>query len=75
MKKIFKDQIRLRKQIEEQTTHLERIEEGLRRSQSVGPSTTAGQSLGGGDILSLHYFMHVFYLYTLETMHEIGMGG
>jgi len=44
MKKIFRGQIRLRKQVEEQTSRLDRIEEGLRRSQSAGPSTTAGPS-------------------------------
>ena len=44
MKKIFKGQVRLRKQVEEQTTRLDRIEECLRRSQSAGPSTTAGPS-------------------------------
>jgi len=40
MKKIFKDQIRLRKQLEH-TTRLDCIEEGLRRSRSAGPSTLA----------------------------------
>ena len=39
MKKIFKGQIRLRKQIEENTTRLNCIEEGLRPSRSAGPST------------------------------------
>ena len=29
MKKIFREQIRLRKQVAEQTSHLDRIEEGL----------------------------------------------
>ena len=75
MKKNFKGQIRLRKQMEEQTTRLDCIEEGLRRSQSAGLSTTTGPSRRRGDIFSLLYFMHVFYLHTLGTMHEIGMGG
>ena len=44
MKKIFKGQVRLKKQMEEQTTHLDHIEEGLRQSQSAGPSTTVGPS-------------------------------
>ena len=44
MKKIFRGQVRLRKQVEEQTSRLDRIEEGLRHSQSAGPSTTAGPS-------------------------------
>ena len=42
MKMIFRGQIILLKQVEEQTSRLDRIEEGLRRSQSAGPSTTAG---------------------------------
>ena len=42
MKKIFQGQIRLRKQVAEQTSRLDRIEESLRRSQSAGPSTNAG---------------------------------
>jgi len=44
MKKIFKVQTRLRRQIERQSTHLERIEEGLRCSQSTCPCTSAGPS-------------------------------
>ena len=75
MKKIFKGQIRLRRQIEEYTTRLDHIEEGLRRSQSAGLSTIAGPSHRRGDILSLLYFMHVFHLHTLAAMHEIGVGG
>ena len=42
MKKIFRGQVRLRKKVEEQSSRLDRIEAGLRRSQSAGPSTTAG---------------------------------
>ena len=44
MKKTFKGQIRLRKQMEEQTTRLEYIEEGLRRLQSASLSTSASPS-------------------------------
>jgi len=67
--KIFKGQVRLRKQVEEQTTRLDRIEEGLRRSQSTGPSTTADPSRRRGWYLFFTYFMHIFYLHTLGTMH------
>ena len=49
MKKIFRGQVRLRKKmeeqsskIEEQSSRLDNIEATLRRSQSAGPSTTAG---------------------------------
>ena len=42
MKKILRGQVRLRNQVEEQMSRLDRIEDGLRRSQSAGPSTTAG---------------------------------
>ena len=44
MKKIFKGQVRLQKKVEEQATRLDRIEEGLRRSQSARPSTAGGPS-------------------------------
>jgi len=42
MKKIFKGQVRLRKRVEEQSSRLSSMEAALRRSQSAGPSTTAG---------------------------------
>jgi len=42
MKKIFKGQIKLRRQLDDQNTHLEHIEEMFRHSHSVGPSTSAG---------------------------------
>ena len=42
MKKIFRGQVRLRKKVEEQSSRLDNIEGALRRSQSAGPSTTAG---------------------------------
>jgi len=42
MKKIFRGQVRLRKKVEEQSSRLDNIEATLRRSQSAGPSTTAG---------------------------------
>jgi len=42
MKKIFKGQVRLRKKVEEQSSRLSSMEAALRRSQSAGPSTTAG---------------------------------
>ena len=44
MKKIFKGQIKLRRQLDEQNTRLERIEETLRRSHSASLSTSAGLS-------------------------------
>jgi len=44
MKKIFRGQIRLRRQLEDQSTRLERIEDTLRRSRSVGPSTSSDPS-------------------------------
>ena len=46
MKKIFRGQVRLRKKVEEESSRLssrlDDIEATLRRSQSAGPSTTAG---------------------------------
>ena len=42
MKKIFRGQVRLRKKVEEQSSRLDGMEAALRRSQSAGPSTTAG---------------------------------
>ena len=48
MKKIFKRQIRLKKQIEMQSAWLEHVEEGLRRSRSAGPSNLAGSSCQRG---------------------------
>ena len=75
MKKNFKGQISLRKQMEEHTTCLDRIEESLRRSRLAGPSTSAGPSRRKGLYFLLPYLMHMFYLHTLGTMHEIGMGG
>ena len=42
MKKIFRGQVRLRKKVEEQSSRLDSMEAALRRSQSAGPSTTAG---------------------------------
>jgi len=42
MKKIFRGQVRLRKKVEEQSSRLGSMEAALRRSQSAGPSTTAG---------------------------------
>jgi len=44
MKKTFKGQTWLRRQLEEQTSRLNSIEEGLRRSRSAGPSTSTGLS-------------------------------
>jgi len=44
MKNIFKGQIKLRRQFDEQNTRLEHIEETLRCSHSAGPSTSAGPS-------------------------------
>ena len=63
MKKIFKGQVRLRKKVEEQATRLDRIEEGLRRSQSAGPSTTAGPSRRRGDIFSLPIHAYILLAY------------
>ena len=42
MKKIFRGQVRLRKKVEEQSSRLDGMEATLRRTQSAGPSTTAG---------------------------------
>ena len=44
IKKIFKGQIRLRRQLDAQDSRLERIEDTLRRSHSAGPSTSTGPS-------------------------------
>ena len=42
MKKIFRGQVRLRKKVEEQSSRLAEMEATLRRTQSAGPSTSAG---------------------------------
>ena len=75
MKKIFRGQIKLRKQVEEQTSRLDRIEEGLRRSQSAGPSTHRWSKPTERVTPFLYLFHAYIFLHTLGTMHEIGMGG
>jgi len=44
MKKIFRGQIRLRRQLDAQDSRLERIEDTLRRSRSAGSGTSTGPS-------------------------------
>ena len=65
MKKIFRGQVRLRKQVEEQSSRLDRIKAGLQRSQSAGPSTTAVQNDDGGDSVLLPISC-IFYLAHIE---------
>ena len=44
MKKIFRGQIRMRRQLEDQNSRLECIEDTFRCSRSAGPSTSVGSS-------------------------------
>ena len=62
MKKIFRGQVRLRKKVEENSSRLDSIEAALRRSQSAGPSTTAGPKRQRGWFLSFTYFHAYSYL-------------
>ena len=67
MKKIWKGQIQLEKQMEEQSARLERIEQGLRRSRSAGPSNSAGSSCRRGwHLFHLSYFMHSYHIAYIE---------
>ena len=59
MKKNFKGQIKLRRQLDEQNTHLEHIEETLRRFYSADPSTLADRVNGDDDIISSPYLLHL----------------
>jgi len=76
MNKIFKGQTRLQWQIEEQFMNLDRIGEGLRRSRSIGLSTSAGPGYHQRWYMTFTYFMYLFLhsYHTLGIMHEICMG-
>ena len=67
MKKIFKGQVWLKKQMVEQSAWLDHIEEGLRRSQSVGRALWPVRAVDEGDIFFTYLiFMHSYHIGYIE---------
>jgi len=62
--------------VEEHNERLEQIEEGLRHSKSMGPSTSAAPNRCSRWFRTITYIMHSHFIFhTLRTMRMIGVGG